>query len=151
MACCLRCFGARGRRIGPSTEAAGPCPISHVPLLCPQWSGSTRHWNFRCLGVAAVVRTIEISDPKAPPQGEARQCLRFRGLDALASYSFSHSIDSSSTDVFSTRLNTPASLADPNIDCGNSDYDVRHAFLEHGQVHPVRVARDFWKTSSTTT
>src|SRR5262249_54901650 len=36
-----------------------------------------------------------------------------RGLQVLASYSFSHSIDSSSTDAFSTRLNTPASLANP--------------------------------------
>jgi hypothetical protein len=50
-----------------------------------------------------------------------------RGLQALASYSFSHSIDSASTDAFSTRLNTPASLANPNIDRGNSDYDIRHA------------------------
>jgi hypothetical protein len=51
-----------------------------------------------------------------------------RGLDALASYSFSHSIDSSSTDAFSSRLNTPASIANPNIDRGNSDFDIRHAF-----------------------
>jgi hypothetical protein len=50
------------------------------------------------------------------------------GLEGLASYSFSHSIDSSSTDAFSSRLNTPASLANPNIDRGNSDYDIRHAF-----------------------
>src|SRR5262249_22009929 len=50
-----------------------------------------------------------------------------RGLQALASYSFSHSIDSSSTDAFAERLNTPASLANPNIDRGNSDYDIRHA------------------------
>ena len=50
------------------------------------------------------------------------------GLQGLASYSFSHSIDSSSTDAFSSRLNTPGSLADPNVDRGNSDYDVRHSF-----------------------
>jgi hypothetical protein len=50
-----------------------------------------------------------------------------RGLQALASYSFSHSIDSSSTDAFSTKLNTPAALANPNIDRGNSDFDIRHA------------------------
>jgi hypothetical protein len=50
-----------------------------------------------------------------------------QGLQALASYSYAHSIDSSSTDAFSTRLNTPASLANPNIDRGNSDYDIRHA------------------------
>jgi hypothetical protein len=48
------------------------------------------------------------------------------GLQGLASYSFSHSIDSSSTDAFSSRLNTPGSLASPNVDRGNSDYDIRH-------------------------
>jgi hypothetical protein len=51
-----------------------------------------------------------------------------RGLQGLASYAFSHSIDSSSTDAFSSRLNTPESIADPNIDRGNSDYDIRQAF-----------------------
>src|SRR5262249_50456877 len=33
------------------------------------------------------------------------------GLQALASYSFSHSIDSSSTDAFANRVNTPVTLA----------------------------------------
>src|SRR5262249_51826910 len=51
-----------------------------------------------------------------------------RGLQALASYTFSHSIDSGSTDAFATYLNTPGSLANPNIDRGNSDFDIRHAF-----------------------
>jgi hypothetical protein len=51
-----------------------------------------------------------------------------RRLQALASYSFSHSIDSASTDAFATRLNTPASLANANIDRGNSDFDIRHSF-----------------------
>jgi hypothetical protein len=50
-----------------------------------------------------------------------------RGLQALASYTFSHSIDSGSTDAFATRLNTPASLANADIDRGNSDFDIRHA------------------------
>jgi len=50
-----------------------------------------------------------------------------RGLQGLASYSFSHSIDSSSTDAFSSRLNSPDSVGNPNIDRGNSDYDIRHA------------------------
>jgi hypothetical protein len=51
-----------------------------------------------------------------------------RGLQALASFSFSHSIDSSSTDAFANDLSTPGSLASPNIDRGNSDFDIRHAF-----------------------
>jgi hypothetical protein len=51
-----------------------------------------------------------------------------RGLQALASYTYSHSIDIASTDAFANYLNTPLSLANPNIDRGNSDYDIRHAF-----------------------
>jgi hypothetical protein len=51
-----------------------------------------------------------------------------QGLQALASYTWSHSIDISSTDAFANYLNTPSSVANPNIDRGNSDFDVRHAF-----------------------
>jgi hypothetical protein len=49
-------------------------------------------------------------------------------LQALASYSFSHSIDTASTDAFATYLNTPGTLASPNIDRGDSDFDIRNAF-----------------------
>jgi hypothetical protein len=51
-----------------------------------------------------------------------------RGLQALASYTWSHSIDIASTDAFANYLNTPSSVANPNIDRGNSDFDIRHAF-----------------------
>jgi len=51
-----------------------------------------------------------------------------RGLQALASYTFSHSIDIASTDAFATYLGTPGSVANPNIDRGNSDFDIRHSF-----------------------
>ena len=51
-----------------------------------------------------------------------------RGLQALASYTWSHSIDIASTDAFANYLNTPGSVANANIDRGNSDFDVRHAF-----------------------
>jgi len=50
------------------------------------------------------------------------------GLQMIASYTFSHSIDSASTDAFATYLNTPGSLSSPDIDRGNSDFDVRHSF-----------------------
>ena len=50
------------------------------------------------------------------------------GLQMVASYTYSHSIDSASTDAFATYLNTPGSLASPNIDRGNSDFDLRHSF-----------------------
>ena len=51
-----------------------------------------------------------------------------RGLQMIASYTFSHSIDSASTDAFAAYLNTPGSLANQNIDRGNSDFDIRHSF-----------------------
>jgi len=62
-----------------------------------------------------------------------------RGLQGLAFYSFSHSIDSSSTDAFATRLNTPASLGNPNIDRGDSDYDIRNSFTA-GLTYALPVA-----------
>ncbi len=50
-----------------------------------------------------------------------------RGLQALASYTFSHSIDIASSDATSN-FNTVASIAAPNVDRGNSDFDIRHSF-----------------------
>ena len=46
----------------------------------------------------------------------------------MASNTWSHSIDISSTDAFSNYLGTPNSVANPNIDRGNSDFDIRDAF-----------------------
>ncbi len=51
-----------------------------------------------------------------------------RGLQALASYSWSHSIDTASTDAIATNINTPGQVADVNGDRGNSDFDIRHSF-----------------------
>jgi hypothetical protein len=50
-----------------------------------------------------------------------------KGLQALASYTWSHSIDIASTDAFANYLNTPSAVANPNIDRGNSDFDIRNA------------------------
>jgi hypothetical protein len=47
-----------------------------------------------------------------------------RGLQAMASYTWSHSIDDVSTESF---LNTPAGRLDPKIDRGPSNFDVRHS------------------------
>ena len=47
------------------------------------------------------------------------------GLQALASYTYSHSIDIASSD---SGLNASVGFSDPNADRGNSDFDVRHAF-----------------------
>ena len=46
-----------------------------------------------------------------------------RGLQGLASYTWSHSIDSASSDATSS---TPGALVDPNQDRASSDFDVRH-------------------------
>jgi hypothetical protein len=51
-----------------------------------------------------------------------------QGLQILASYSWSHSIDIASTDAFANYLNTPGFIGNPNIDRGNSDFDIRYAF-----------------------
>ncbi len=50
-----------------------------------------------------------------------------RGLQALASYTFAHSIDIASSDTFIYSA-TPGSFANPNVDRGDSDFDVRHSF-----------------------
>jgi len=49
-------------------------------------------------------------------------------LQALASYTFSHSIDSASTDTFVENVNSPGIPVNPNTDRGNSNFDVRHSF-----------------------
>jgi hypothetical protein len=49
-----------------------------------------------------------------------------RRLQVLASYSWSHSIDIASTDA-ATTLSTASTIANPNVDRGNSDFDVRHS------------------------
>jgi hypothetical protein len=48
-----------------------------------------------------------------------------RGLQALASYTWAHAIDTGSND---TSTGIPLALADPNADRGNSNFDVRHSF-----------------------
>jgi hypothetical protein len=51
-----------------------------------------------------------------------------KGLQALASYSFSHSIDNASTDAFANYINTPGGGSYQAADRGDSDFDIRHAF-----------------------
>jgi hypothetical protein len=75
---------------------------------------------------------VNLTDNSATSDYHALQ-LKFqrrlsRGLQALASYSWSHSIDIASTDAFATYLNTPSLIGRPNIDRGNSDFDIRNAF-----------------------
>ena len=50
------------------------------------------------------------------------------GLQVLASYSFSHSIDIASTDAIANYLSTPGGSGYQSVDRGNSDFDIRHSF-----------------------
>ena len=49
------------------------------------------------------------------------------GLQAVGSYSWSHSIDIASTDAIATNINTPGQIANAHVDRGNSNFDIRHA------------------------
>jgi hypothetical protein len=76
-------------------------------------------------------QSIVVTDNSATSDYHALQ-IKFQrhlshGLQAVASYTFSHSIDISSTDS-SINFNTPGSLSNPNIDRGSSDFDIRHSF-----------------------
>ena len=51
-----------------------------------------------------------------------------RGLQAIGSYTWSHSIDIASTDAAFNYLSTPDLVANPNIDRGNSDFDIQNSF-----------------------
>jgi hypothetical protein len=75
---------------------------------------------------------IVLTDNTATSDYQALQ-LKFQrrlshGLQAVASYSFSHSIDNASTDAFADGHTTPVTLASPKIDRGDSDFDIRHSF-----------------------
>jgi len=74
-------------------------------------------------------RTVSITRNTATSDYDAFQ-LKFqrrisRGLQALASYTWSHSIDIASSD--SAYFNGPSTLFGPNRDRGNSAFDVRHS------------------------
>src|SRR5215467_6770531 len=75
---------------------------------------------------------VELTDNSATSDYHALQ-IAFQqrlshGLQAQASYTWSHSIDISSSDALPNQQSTPAALASPALDRGNSDFDVRHAF-----------------------
>jgi len=76
--------------------------------------------------------SIGVTDNSATSDYHALQ-LKFerrlsQGLQTLASYTFSHSIDIASTDSSAGNFNTPATIASPNLDRGNSSFDIRHSF-----------------------
>jgi hypothetical protein len=75
---------------------------------------------------------VYLTDNSATSDYDALQ-LKFqrrlsKGLQALASYTFSHSIDIASTDAAFAYLDPPGSVTNPNVDRGDSDFDIRHSF-----------------------
>jgi hypothetical protein len=74
-------------------------------------------------GIVSVTRNTATSDYNGIQLKFQRRLSR--GLQAIGSYTFSHSIDIASND--SGSLNTPSNVASPNIDRGSSDFDVRHS------------------------
>jgi hypothetical protein len=79
----------------------------------------------------ADFQTVQVTDNSATSDYHALQVKFERrlshGLQALASYTWSHSIDIASTDA-GTNRSTPDLIADPNLDRGSSDFDTRHSF-----------------------
>jgi hypothetical protein len=102
---------------------------------------------------------VTVTDNSATSDYQALQAKFERrlsqGLQILASYTWSHSIDIASTDTFNY-LGAPSFIANPNIDRGNSDFDIRHAStagvtynLPSPQSNKVaHVALDGWSVDS---
>jgi hypothetical protein len=107
--------------------------------------------NFQYVGLTDNSATSEYNALQVKFERRLSQ-----GLQALASYTWSHSIDDASTDAFANYLNTPSSIANPNIDRGDSDFDIRHAFTggltyslpTPGSEKPVRVAFGGWSVDT---
>jgi hypothetical protein len=83
------------------------------------------------LNVSQNFQTVQLTDNSATSDYHALQ-IKFqrrlsRGFQGLASYTFSHSIDISSTDAGNNR-STPTTISSPNLDRGDSDFDIRHTF-----------------------
>ena len=77
-------------------------------------------------------QSVSVTDNTATSDYHALQ-LKFqrrlsKGLQALASYSLSHSIDIASTDSSAGNFSTPSTVAGSSLDRGNSDFDIRHSF-----------------------
>jgi hypothetical protein len=93
-----------------------------------EWRSRTVLWQL----AVSDFNFVGVTDNSATSDYHALQVKfqrRFsRGLQGLASYTWSHSIDIGSTDAFANYLNTPRFIANPSIDRGNSDFDIRHAF-----------------------
>ncbi len=87
-----------------------------------QLQGFAAGLNSTFPGVTSIISNGAESDYHAL-QLQFKQRLS-AGLQALVSYTWSHSIDTASTDIFATDIRQ----TDPNINRASSDFDIRHAF-----------------------
>ncbi len=78
------------------------------------------------LGEAVLITNAGTSDYNALQLQFQRRLLR--GLQALASYTWSHSIDEASASSFGNGANALAPALNPALNRGPSDFDVRHSF-----------------------
>jgi len=115
-------------------------------LALEQSLGSNQSLSFTYIGAAGrdLLRVTNLFNPNADFQfvsvttNSARSYydalqIKFqrrlsRGLQGLASYSLSHSIDNASTDAFASYLNAPGGRSYQSADRGDSDFDIRHSF-----------------------
>jgi len=83
------------------------------------------------VGVNPNFQFVSLTDNSATSDYRALQLKLERrlshGVQAMASYTWSHSIDDASTDAFANYLNTPGTN-EAKSDRGDSDFDIRHAF-----------------------
>jgi hypothetical protein len=89
-----------------------------------QFGGTLNPAVFPVTAQVVVARNTATSDYHSLQAQFQRRLTK--GLQALASYTWGHSIDIASNDSFN--VNTPAARIDPHIDRGSSDFDVRHSF-----------------------
>jgi len=104
--------------------AAGRKLLRQDTIWGTQFGGTLNPAVFPATAQVMVSRNTATSDYHALQAQFQRRLTK--GLQALASYSWAHSIDIASNDSFN--VNTPAARIDPRTDRGSSDFDVRHSF-----------------------
>jgi hypothetical protein len=136
--------------------------------------GNSQHFSLSYVGAAGrdLLRAIDLFNPNpafqlvsvtsntATSNYQALQ-MKFerrlsRDLQALGSYTWSHSIDNASTDAYANYLATPGFVGNPSVDRGSSDFDIRHAFTAGvtynlpvpGKIKLARAAFGAWGLDS---
>ena len=104
--------------------AVGRRLLREDTLFGTLFGGNLNPAVFPIDGQVVVTRNTATSDYHAMQLQFQRRLSR--GLQALVSYTWAHSIDIISTDTFN--LNAPADKIDPRLDRGPSNFDIRHAF-----------------------